>query len=108
MPVSGVGLQGAINQLQSAANQAAGQQNGKKDATPEGSFASALVHTIDRIDALKHSAIESGHAFEKGTPGVALNDVMVNMSKASVATEMGIQVRNRVVNAYKDIMNMQV
>jgi flagellar hook-basal body complex protein FliE len=33
---------------------------------------------------------------------------MVDMQKAGLAFEMGVQVRNRVVNAYKEIMNMQV
>ena len=47
-------------------------------------------------------------SIKAGAPGVELNDVMVDMQKASVAFEMGKQVRNRLVTAYKDVMNMQV
>ena len=39
---------------------------------------------------------------------IELNDVMVDMQKASVAFQMGMQVRNRLVTAYRDVMNMQV
>jgi len=39
---------------------------------------------------------------------VSLNDVMVDLQKSSVSMQMGIQVRNKLVSAYTDIMNMQV
>jgi flagellar hook-basal body complex protein FliE len=38
---------------------------------------------------------------------VALNDVMVDMQKANISFQMGLQVRNKVVAAYQEIMNMQ-
>ena len=47
-------------------------------------------------------------AFQAGDPNLQLNDVMVDMQKASVAFQMGLQVRNRLVSAYRDVMNMQV
>ncbi len=40
--------------------------------------------------------------------GVALNDVMTDMQKASVSMQMGIQVRNKLVAAYQEVMSMQV
>ncbi|RJS95149.1 flagellar hook-basal body complex protein FliE [Salinisphaera sp. Q1T1-3] len=102
-------MSGLLQQLQAAAGQA-GQTDASAAQSAGGTpnFAEALTHSIDRIDALKTQAVESGRAYESGQPGVGLNDVMVNMAKADVATNMGIQVRNRVVSAYQDIMNMQV
>lgn len=97
-----------LQQMQAAAGQAAGQTTSAADNSGGGSFAEALIHSIDRIDALKSDAMAAGKAYESGVPGVGLNDVMVDMAKADVATTMGIQVRNRVVNAYRDIMNMPV
>jgi len=115
--MSGVGpvLQSVIQQLQATAAQA-GQTapardpvaGANADVNASDSFASVLMHSIDKIDALKQSAVTQGHAFERGEPGIGINDVMVDMEKAGVAIEMGVQVRNRLVNAYKDIMNMQV
>ncbi|CKV12105.1 Flagellar hook-basal body complex protein FliE [Mycobacterium tuberculosis] len=40
-------------------------------------------------------------------PGVALNDVMVDLQKANVAFQTGLQVRNRLVGAYQEVMSLQ-
>jgi flagellar hook-basal body complex protein FliE len=45
-------------------------------------------------------------AFERGTPGVELPQVMLEMQKASVSFRALTEVRNRLVTAYQDIMNM--
>ena len=42
-----------------------------------------------------------------GAP-VSLNDVMIEMQKANISFQTGVQVRNRLVTAYQDIMNMTV
>jgi flagellar hook-basal body complex protein FliE len=39
---------------------------------------------------------------------VSLNDVMVDMQKANVGFQFGLQVRNKLVSAYNDIMNISV
>jgi len=38
---------------------------------------------------------------------VALNDVMVDLQKANVAFQTGVQVRNKLVSAYQEMMSMQ-
>ncbi|MDV6319172.1 flagellar hook-basal body complex protein FliE [Chromohalobacter sp. HP20-39] len=99
----------ALQQMQSMANQA-GQMPGSQVNTSVGSggFTGELHSAISRINSLKQTANAQIKAFEAGAPGVELNDVMVDMQKASIAFEMGTQVRNRFVTAYKDVMNMQV
>ena len=47
-------------------------------------------------------------AMTLGEPGVALNDVMADLQKASVSLQMGLQVRNKLVSAYQEVMGMQV
>ncbi|MCI0508863.1 flagellar hook-basal body complex protein FliE [Chromohalobacter marismortui] len=96
----------ALQQMQSLANQAAG--NSTPATAGSGGFTGELYSAISRINSLKQSANTQAKAFEAGAPGVELNDVMVDMQKASIAFEMGTQVRNRFVTAYKDVMNMQV
>jgi flagellar hook-basal body complex protein FliE len=110
MSVTGPALSQVVAQLKATAAQAgaAPPKDPADRAAGHASFAAALVHAIDRIDALKQTAIADGHAYERGEPGIGLNDVMVAMQKAEIGLQMGIQMRNRVVNAYKDIMNMQV
>lgn len=72
-----------------------------------GGFAGELKKSLDRISDTQQNAYSQAEAFELGKPGVALNDVMVDMQKANIGFQMGLQVRNRVVAAYQEIMNMQ-
>ncbi len=71
-----------------------------------GGFAGELKKSLDRISDAQQNASSQAEAFELGKPGVALNDVMVDMQKAGIGFQMGLQVRNRVVSAYQEIMNM--
>ena len=104
-------IQSAMAQMQSLATQAAGTQHKGQHlstAVGQGGFANELQASIQRINRLQQTASAKATAFQSGDPDVALNDVMVDMQKASVAFQMGVQVRNRLVTAYKDVMNMQV
>ncbi len=71
-----------------------------------GGFAGELRKSLDRISDAQLSAAKQAEDFELGKPGVALNDVMVDMQKAGIGFQMGLQVRNKVVSAYQEIMNM--
>lgn len=109
--MSSPAIESILSQMQSLSSQAASlPASGQRVDTQVGGggFAGELQSAVHRINALKLEASAQAEAFQAGTPGVELNDVMVDMQKASVATEMGIQVRNRLVTAYKDVMNMQV
>lgn len=104
-------FESALTQMQSLASQAAGQSaKGQHLSTTvgEGGFVDALQSSVERINTLKQDAAEQASDFQAGKPGVELDDVMVDMQKASVASEMGKQVRSRLVTAYKDVMNMRV
>ena len=46
--------------------------------------------------------------FQMGDDSVNLSDVMISMQKASINFQATVQVRNKLVQAYHDIMNMQV
>ncbi len=63
---------------------------------------------LDRISDTQTAARTQAEKFTLGEPGVALNDVMTDMQKASVSMQMGIQVRNKLVVAYQEVMSMQV
>ena len=77
-------------------------------AASAGSFTDALKSSIDNISSSQKSAMSEAHAFEVGAPNVSLNDVMVDMQKANVGLQFGLQVRNKLVSAYNDIMNISV
>jgi flagellar hook-basal body complex protein FliE len=80
-------------------------------ATPAGGpseFASLLRQGIDQVNQNQQRAMELADAFARGTPGVELPQVMVQIEKASVSFQALNQVRNRLISAYQDIMNMQM
>jgi flagellar hook-basal body complex protein FliE len=86
----------------SAAQPAAAQGTGPSD------FATLLRQGIDQVNQSQQRATELADAFTRGAPGVDLSQVMVQMEKASVSFKALTQVRDRLVSAYQDIMNMQM
>ena len=82
---------------------------GAADATKQSGasqFANLLKQGIDSVNQTQQNANALATAFEKGTPGVELPQVMLEMQKASVSFRAVTEVRNRLVNAYQEIMNM--
>ncbi|MCC5883230.1 MAG: flagellar hook-basal body complex protein FliE [Halomonas sp.] len=109
--MSSPAIQSALAQMQTLAAQAGGSvAKGQQISTQvgQGGFAGELQASIQRINRLQQASAAKSMAFQAGDPNVELNDVMVDMQKASVAFQMGLQVRNRLVSAYRDVMNMQV
>jgi flagellar hook-basal body complex protein FliE len=74
--------------------------------TESGGFAAELKRSLDNISGAQAQAYGQAEAFELGKPGIALNDVMVDLQKANVAFQTGLQVRNRLVSAYQEVMNL--
>ena len=100
-------IQSVLQQMQSLSAEAA--KGSRVDtAVGKSGFASELHTSIERINDLQAKARAQASAFQAGDPSVSLHDVMVDNQKAGLAFQMGVQVRNRLIAAYKDIMNMQV
>ena len=76
--------------------------------TAKVNFADALKNTLDSVSAAQGKADAQGKAFALGDDSVSLSDVMVSMQKASIGFQATVQVRNKLVSAYHEIMNMQV
>jgi len=79
---------------------------GASDAAQGGGFAAELRRTLENINGAQQKAYGKAEDFELGKPGVALNDVMVDLQKANVAFQTGLQVRNRLVAAYQEVMSL--
>jgi flagellar hook-basal body complex protein FliE len=71
-------------------------------------FGSVLKASIGEVNNLQQSATALATAFEQGQPGVDITRVMVEAQKASLAFRAMSEVRNRLVNAYQDVMNMPI
>jgi len=100
-------LADALQQLSSLAEQAQGNA-ASRVGQAAGSFAGELQVSLQRINQLQQTASSQTNAFQAGSTEVSLVDVMADSQKASVAFQMGVQVRNRLLTAYKDVMAMQV
>ncbi|NYT61948.1 flagellar hook-basal body complex protein FliE [Alcaligenaceae bacterium] len=73
-----------------------------------GGFAAELSRSLKKVSDLQNSSAAQARAFQMGAPDIALNDVMVNMQKASIAFQATVQVRNRMVAAYQEIARMAI
>ncbi|TDF77507.1 flagellar hook-basal body complex protein FliE [Pseudomonas sp. H9] len=83
----------------------------KAAAAPElgsSDFADMLGQAINKVSATQQASTQLSNAFEIGTSGVDLTDVMIASQKASVSFQALTQVRNKLVQAYQDIMQMPV
>lgn len=81
---------------------------GTPGAVKEPGFGDVLKSGIDRVNDAQQKASRMATAFERGVPGVELPQVMLEMQKASVSFRAATEVRNRMVSAYQEIMNMPI
>jgi flagellar hook-basal body complex protein FliE len=70
-------------------------------------FGSALSNAVTSLDRLQHEADQKAIALATGDP-VELHDVMIAQDQASLGLQLAVQVRNKMVEAYQDIMRMQL
>ena len=98
------GIDQLLSQLRVTSAAAAGEP-----AAPEGQdFASVLKASLDSVNAAQRNARNLAEAFEAGNPNANLQEVMVSLQKANLSFQTMVQVRNKLVTAYQEIMNMQV
>lgn len=71
-------------------------------------FSDMLSQAVGSVNELQQSSNDLKTAYDMGDPNVDITRVMIASEKASISFEALTQVRNRVVKAYEDIMNMPV
>jgi|SRR5581483_3934429 len=76
-------------------------------ATGSGSFGDILSGTIQSLEGLNHNASAAVQNFLTGQ-NEELHSTILATQKAELAFELGVQVRNKVVDAYQEIMKMQM
>ena len=84
----------------------AGGPGAKGVAGIDNGFAKLLKQGIDSVNAAQGKATDMQSKFERGVPGVELPQVMLEMQKANVSFRAAAEVRNKFVEAYREIMNM--
>jgi len=71
-------------------------------------FQTMFKNAIDTVNAHQKTSAELATRFEQGDPTIDLPEVMIAMQKSSVSFQAMTQVRNKLVEAYKEVMNMPV
>jgi flagellar hook-basal body complex protein FliE len=71
-------------------------------------FSTLLKQSIDKVNDLQNTTADLSKAFELGDPKVSLAEVMIAKQKSGIAFQSVLQVRNKLLEAYKEVMSMQV
>jgi flagellar hook-basal body complex protein FliE len=95
-----------VNQLRAVAAQASG--SAPASAAPSQDFAALLQSAVDEVNNTQLDARQLSRQFEAGNSEVNLQDVVLSLQKASLSFQTMVQVRNKLVTAYQEVMNMQV
>ena len=111
--IDGGRIEAMIAQLKAAATKPAAPAvsplTGAGDApAAKVNFADALQQSLAEVSGAQNASGELSKKFTLGDDSVSLSDVMVSMQKASIGFQATVQVRNKLVSAYHEIMNMQV
>jgi len=77
------------------------------EAKGGGSFASVLESSLSEVNRLQQKADASISALATGNK-VGLHETMIAMEEASVSFKLMMQVRNKIVEAYQEVMRIQV
>lgn len=100
-------LKAAAARTQPAIAPLQGAQATEKSATRV-DFSDALKASLDGVANAQNQADQLGKKFSMGDENVNLSDVMISMQKANISFQATVQVRNKLVSAYQEMMNMQV
>lgn len=71
-------------------------------------FSDTLKSALDHVDSTVATANDKAKAFASGEQGVSLSDVMISLEQANLALQAAAAVRDKVVAAYTNVMNMPV
>ncbi|TZE83358.1 flagellar hook-basal body complex protein FliE [Calorimonas adulescens] len=79
----------------------------QKNSVSDNSFADILKDAVKKVNELQNKALDSDLRLSMGDAG-QLHDVMIDSVKADLALELTIAIRNKALEAYQEIMRMQV
>ena len=113
-------IQSMLQTLRSYQSQAAGGMDdegnkvgslnglsGSKSTEGPSGFSDLVRQTVNKVNENQMNASKMASSYERGE-GVPLTDVVLSMQKSSLSFEATLQVRNKVLKAYEDILNMPV
>lgn len=83
------------------------RQTGPAESEGVGGFGDALVRSLEQLDGLQRAADRQSQALAAGQ-AQDVSQVVMEVERASLALQLAVQVRNRAVDAYTELMRMQI
>ena len=99
---------GMLSTLQKALAAGVPAEAAGQAAARGASFADALGEALKTVSQAQQASSELQRRFQAGVEGVSLEETMIAMQKAQIGFQAALAVRNRLVSAYTDVMNMSV
>lgn len=104
-----INMDSLLIQMRAMAERASSAQETSRPITSNGpDFTKVLKDAVNQVNETQQAAGELRTQFEMGKPDVDIVDVMLASQKSSLSFQAMTQVRNKLVSAYQEIMNMQV
>jgi flagellar hook-basal body complex protein FliE len=98
-----------LARLRTLAAQAQGSKTAEATAAAgTADFSSLLETALNKVNDVQTQASRLAGAVEAGDPDVSVADAMIAAQKSSISFQAMVQVRNKLVNAYQEIMSMQI
>jgi flagellar hook-basal body complex protein FliE len=98
-----------ITRMQALAAAASGKPLATDNQPGNGvDFAAVLKNAVENVNTAQNSAQAKAQSFSTGASDTSLEDVIVSLQKANLSLQGMIAVRNRLVDAYKEVTNLQV
>ena len=101
-------MQNMIGQTRLHVNEPQQQQSLNEINSSASDFSTMLKNAVDGVNSMQLESKDVQQRFEMGDPSLSLAQVMLTKEKSGIAFEATVQVRNKVLEAYKTIMNMPV
>ena len=95
-------------QMRAMASQAQSKSIAMEQTTSNSAFTDVLKNALNAVNTQQQQADQLADAFQKGDPSIQMAEVMVSLQKAGISFQAMVEVRNKLVSAYHDIMNIQV
>ena len=103
------GIDNILQQLQATSALASGAKKlSGADEVAGVDFSEKLKTAVNQVNQAQMSADKLSEQFVSDQSNVDLHEVMISLQKANVSFQSMVQVRNKLVTAYQEIMNMQV
>jgi flagellar hook-basal body complex protein FliE len=106
--MSSMQISQVLAEMRALQARASGISEAPAAAAQPSDFANLMKNSVDHVASMQNQATALADAYEGGDKSVDLTKVMLEVQKASLAFRAMTEVRNKLVDAYQQVMNMSV